>query len=109
MRQLTIAATVSFDFVLSPVAPMAAFPAEWPMPFHDATGPMQHIGFTVPYNMSEQPAISVHAGFTRDHRTVGVQLAGRRFDDPGVLAVAEWIETHLKVAWPERTVGRSDK
>lgn len=105
MRELTVTATIPYDFVLSPVAPMSAFPAEWPMPFHDPALPMQHIGFTVPYNMSEQPAISVHGGFTRDQRTVGVQLAGRRFDDVGVLAAAEWLEKTLKAPLPSRTVG----
>lgn len=105
MRAATIAATTPYDFVLSPVAPMSAFPAEWPMPFHDPALPMQHIGFTVPYNMSEQPAISIHAGFTDDGRTVGVQLAGRRFDDAGVLAAAEWLEQTLNVALPQRMVG----
>lgn len=107
MRQVTVAATLPYDFVLSPVAPMAAFPAEWPMPFKDPAGPMQHIGFTVPYNFSEQPAMSVHAGFMRDGRTVGVQLAGHRFDDDGVLAAAEWLEQHVGAARPERTVGRT--
>lgn len=105
MRECTIAATAAYDFVISPVAPMAAFPAEWPMPFNDPAIPMQHIGFTVPYNMSEQPAVSVHAGFTGDGRTVGVQLAGRRFDDAGTLAMAAWLEAALDAPLPERTVG----
>lgn len=103
MRAVTIAATVDYDFVLSPVAPMAAFPAEQPMPYTDPSLPMQHIGFTVPYNMSEQPASSVHAGFTPDGRTVAVQVAGRRFDDAGVLALSEHIEGIA--AAPVRTVG----
>lgn len=105
MRQLAVAGTQACDFVISPVAPMAAFPAAWPMPFNDATQPMQHIGFTVPFNMSEQPASSVHAGFTSDGRTVGIQLVGRRFDDAGVLAASEWLESALGAPLPERTVG----
>lgn len=105
MRAVTIAATVDYDFVLSPVAPMAAFPAEQPMPYTDPSLPMQHIGFTVPYNMSEQPAASVHAGFTPDGRTVAVQVAGRRFDDAGVLALSERIEGITAAAAPVRTVG----
>ena len=36
----------------------------------------EHIGFTVPYNMSEQPASSVPAGYTADGRTIGLQVAG---------------------------------
>lgn len=105
MRAVTIAATIGYDFVLSPVAPMAAFPAENPMPYEDPSLPMQHIGFTVPYNMSEQPASSVHAGFTSDGRTVAVQIAGRRFDDEGVLTLSEHIEELIGAAAPVRTVG----
>lgn len=107
MRSATIAATVDYDFVLSPVAPMAAFPAENPMPYADPSLPMQHIGFTVPYNMSEQPASSVHAGFTPDGRTVGVQVAGRRFDDAGVLALSEALEALVGAAAPTPVVGES--
>lgn len=105
MRSVTIAATLDYDFVLSPVAPMAAFPAENPMPYDDPSLPMQHIGFTVAYNMSEQPASSVHAGFTADGRTVGVQVAGRRFDDAGVLTLSVQIEELLGAEAPVRTVG----
>lgn len=105
MRQAAVAATEPYDLVLSPVAPVAAFPAEWPMPFNDPDQPMGHISFTVPYNMSEQPAASVNAGYTADGRTVGLQIAGRRFDDAGVLAAAEWFERTAGVAAPERTVG----
>ena len=75
------------------------------MPFSDPTLPMQHIGFTVPYNMSEQPASTVHAGLTPDGRTVGVQIAGRRFDDAGVLTFSQRLEELLDVALPARTVG----
>ncbi|MFM6848098.1 MAG: amidase, partial [Terrabacter sp.] len=31
LQQATVAATAAFDLVLSPVAPVTAFPAEWPM------------------------------------------------------------------------------
>lgn len=92
MRQVTVAATAPYDIVISPVAPTAAFPAEWPMPFGETDGGMSHIGFTVPYNMSGQPAATVNCGFTADGRTIGVQFAGRRFDDHGVLRAAAWYE-----------------
>src|SRR5271165_740401 len=54
IRKAAIAATVGFDFVLSPTAPMTAFPAEWASPSRDPLNPFPHIGFTVAYNMSEQ-------------------------------------------------------
>lgn len=92
IQRRTVAATEAYDVVLSPVAPVAAFPAEWPMPFGDEDRGMAHIGFTAPYNLSGQPAATVNCGFTADGRPVGVQVGGRRFDDVGVLAVARWYE-----------------
>jgi Asp-tRNA(Asn)/Glu-tRNA(Gln) amidotransferase A subunit family amidase len=89
----TLRATRDYDFVISPVAPMAAFPAELPSPLNDPTRPFEHIGFTLPYNMSEQPAVSVNAGFTSSGLPIGLQIAGRRFDDVGVLALAGFFET----------------
>ncbi len=93
MRAATVAATAAYDLVLSPVAPMAAAPAEWPMPWgDDADLVMPHIGFTLPFSMSGQPSCSVNAGHLPDGRTVGVQITGRRFDDLGVLRAVQWFE-----------------
>ncbi|MDQ6716603.1 MAG: amidase [Actinomycetota bacterium] len=92
LQRATVAATGTFDVVLSPVAPGVAFPAHWPMPFGDEDLGMAHIGFTVPYNMSGQPAGTVNCGFTPEGKPVGVQLAGRRFDDVGVLRAMRWYE-----------------
>ena len=38
--------------------------------------------------MSEQPALSINCGFTNDGLPIGLQIAGHRFDDLGVLQVA---------------------
>jgi len=92
MRAATVTATLPYDIVLSPVATRAAFPAEWPMPFGEVNGGMSHIGFTLPYNMSGQPAATVNCGFTIDGRPIGVQISGRRFDDIGVLRASSWYE-----------------
>ena len=62
MRKAAIASTGRFDFVLSPTAPTTAFPAEWASPSRDPLNPFPHIGFTVAFNMSEQPAASVNCG-----------------------------------------------
>jgi aspartyl-tRNA(Asn)/glutamyl-tRNA(Gln) amidotransferase subunit A len=106
IQRRSVAATLPFDVVLSPVAPVAAFPAEWPMPFGDEDRGMVHIGFTAPANMSGQPSISVNGGFTQDGRTVGLALTGRRFDDIGVLRAAEWWEAARPASanpdWPIR-------
>ncbi len=109
IQRSAVAATQPFDLVLSPVAPGVAFPAEWPMPFGEADLGMQHIGFTAPYNMSGQPAATVNCGFTADGRPIGVQLAGRRLDDIGVLRAAHWYESvRPATAVPDWPIGRAD-
>jgi len=104
MRAAAVAATAAYDLVLSPVAPTVAFPAEWPMPFGNEDRGMAHIGFCAPYSMSGQPACSINCGFTGDHKPIGVQIAGRRFDDLGVLRAAAWYERARPAAatpiWP---------
>jgi aspartyl-tRNA(Asn)/glutamyl-tRNA(Gln) amidotransferase subunit A len=76
------------DYVLSPVMPIAAFPADQASPDEDPEHPFEHITFTVPFNMSGQPAISVNCGWTSDGLPIGLQIVGHRFDDLGVLRVA---------------------
>ncbi|MCE2659899.1 MAG: amidase [Rubrivivax sp.] len=101
-RDAALAATQPFDAVLSPVSPVAGYPAEWAGPTNDPEQPLEHIAFTVPYNMSEQPAISVDAGCTDEGHPIGLQISGRRFDDLGVLRLAHWWE-QLRPAprpWP---------
>lgn len=92
MAWLTRAATASYDLILSPVTPVAAFPAEDPMPVLDPVATMGHISFTVPYNMSGQPAVSVCAGLQQDGRTVGLQIASPIGTDDSLLRVAAWFE-----------------
>jgi Asp-tRNA(Asn)/Glu-tRNA(Gln) amidotransferase A subunit family amidase len=80
------------DAVLSPTAPMAAFPAEYASPIDDPDRPFEHIGFTVVWNMSEQPAVSINCGYTSEGLPIGLQIVGRRFDDVGVLRLAKAYE-----------------
>jgi aspartyl-tRNA(Asn)/glutamyl-tRNA(Gln) amidotransferase subunit A len=104
MRKAAVAATQGFDCVLSPTAPMTAFPAEWPSPSRDPLHPFPHIGFTVAFNMSEQPAASVNCGYDSEGLPIGLQIIGRRFDDLGVLAIArafEAIRAYEDRPWPE--------
>ncbi|RZA16129.1 MAG: amidase, partial [Lysobacteraceae bacterium] len=91
-RLASVAACSAYDYVISPTAPMPAFAAELPSPTNDPLHPLEHIGFTVPYNMSEQPAASINCGYTTDGLPIGLQIAGQRFDDLGVLQVARAFE-----------------
>ncbi len=103
MRHAAIAATHRFDFVISPVAPCVAYQAELASPIHDPEEPFEHIGYTVAFNMSDQPASSVNAGFTRAGLPIGLQIIGRRFDDIGVLRLSQAWESMCpaKRPWPK--------
>ncbi len=98
-RVATVAACQPFDYVISPTAPIAAFAAELPSPTNDPMRPLEHIAFTVPFNMSEQPAASINCGYTTEGLPIGLQIAGRRFDDLGVLRVSRVFE---KLRDPQR-------
>jgi aspartyl-tRNA(Asn)/glutamyl-tRNA(Gln) amidotransferase subunit A len=104
MRKAAVEATVNFDFVLSPTAPMTAFPAEWASPSCDPLNPFPHIGFTVAFNMSEQPAASVNCGYDNEGLPIGLQIVGRRFDDVGVMRTTRAFEAMRAGEarpWPE--------
>ena len=106
-RVATVRACSAVDYVLSPVAPMPAFAAEAASPTNDPLRPLEHIAFTVPYNMSEQPAASVPCAHTAGGLPIGLQIAGPRFDDLGVLRLARVFE-QLRPAlppWPAPPAG----
>jgi aspartyl-tRNA(Asn)/glutamyl-tRNA(Gln) amidotransferase subunit A len=104
MRDSTVRDTAPYDLVLSAASPVAAFPAEWPMPSNDAATSLHHIAYTAPYNFSEQPASTLNCGFTADGRPIGLQIAGRRYDDLEVMRASHWYEqtrpTNAAPAWP---------
>jgi aspartyl-tRNA(Asn)/glutamyl-tRNA(Gln) amidotransferase subunit A len=102
MAEAAAAATQPYDFVLSPASPILAYSAELAAPTDDPRDALPHIAFTVPYNMSGQPAASVNWSYSGDALPIGIQLVGRRFDDAGVLRLARLAE-RLRPAqrpWP---------
>ena len=103
MREIAVKATAPFDFLLTPTSPIPAYPAELPCPGNDPALPFEHICFTVPFNMSEQPAASVPCGTTTEGLPIGLQIVGHRFDDRGVLQLAHHFERlrDPAPAWPE--------
>ena len=105
VRVATVKATSAFDYVISPVAPHVAFDAEWASPTNDPMRPLEHIGYTVPYNMSEQPAASINCGYTTTGLPIGLQIAGARFDDLGVLQMSRAFEQirDPQRPWPQPT------
>ena len=90
------------DYVISPVSPVVNFPAEFAAPLNDPAKPFEHICYTVPWNMSENPAASINGGYDKKGFPIGVQIVGRRFDDLGVLGMAKAFEglRGAQKAWP---------
>jgi aspartyl-tRNA(Asn)/glutamyl-tRNA(Gln) amidotransferase subunit A len=81
-----------YDYVISPTSPGVKFPAEFAGPTNDPDRPLEHIIYTVPWNMAENPAVSVNGGYDAEGFPIGVQIVGRRFDDLGVLGLAKAFE-----------------
>jgi aspartyl-tRNA(Asn)/glutamyl-tRNA(Gln) amidotransferase subunit A len=103
MRAAAVAAAQPYDFLLSPVSPILAYEAELPAPGNDPRHALPHIAFTVPYNMSEQPAASINWTWSGEGLPIGVQVIGKRFDDVGVLRLSLLLE-QLRPAqkpWPQ--------
>ena len=76
--------THRLDAVLAPACPTTAVPAARPLiawPDGDEDAGIAYTRLTQPFNATGQPAISIPAGF--DHRglPIGVQLAGRPYDE----------------------------
>ena len=103
MREAAVAATARYDFLLSPTSPIPAYEAELAAPGNDPRNALPHIAFTVPYNMSEQPAASINWSYSAEGLPIGVQVIGRRFDDAGVLKLCRLIEKLRppQRPWPE--------
>jgi aspartyl-tRNA(Asn)/glutamyl-tRNA(Gln) amidotransferase subunit A len=92
MRAAANNASLPYDYILSPTSPVVAYAADWASPTNDFLKPLEHIGFTVAFNMSEQPAASINCGYTKSGLPIGLQIVGQRFDDLGVLRVSRAYE-----------------
>ncbi|HSY57835.1 MAG TPA: amidase [Bradyrhizobium sp.] len=93
MRAAAAKLFADLDYVISPVAPIVKYPAESAGPTNDPDRPFEHIAYTVPWSMAENPAISINGGYDAAGFPIGVQIVGRRFDDLGVLGMAKAFET----------------
>ncbi|WP_165217556.1 amidase [Affinirhizobium pseudoryzae] len=93
----------SVDAVISPTNPVVSYPAEWASPTNDPAAPFEHIAFTVPWNMSEQPASSINCGFSKSGMPIGLQIVGPRYADLFVLKLSKAFETMSGgvTHWPE--------
>ncbi len=80
-----------FDLVVTPTTTVPPFPIDTPGPETvngDRVDPTSWTAFTMPFNVTGQPAVSVPAGWTTSGLPVGMQIAGRHLDDSLVLSAA---------------------
>ncbi|RSN11961.1 amidase [Amycolatopsis roodepoortensis] len=82
-----------YDVLITPTLPITAFEAGHEVPPGSGlSGWPDWTPFTYPFNMTQQPAISVPAGRTSRGLPVGLQIVGPRHSDDLVLAVAKLLE-----------------
>lgn len=83
----------TYELLLTPTLPIAAFPRDrnapegWHSPHWTSWTP-----YTYPFNMTQQPAISVPCGFTEAGLPAGLQIIGPRHADRKVLRAAQTYE-----------------
>ncbi|OAV79463.1 amidase [Dietzia sp. 111N12-1] len=84
------------DILITPTTPIAAFavgsdvPPGWDSPDWTSWTP-----YTYPFNMTQQPALSVPCGTTDAGLPVGLQVVGARFEDRLVVRVGAALEAAL--------------
>jgi aspartyl-tRNA(Asn)/glutamyl-tRNA(Gln) amidotransferase subunit A len=82
-----------YDVLITPTMPISPFEAGHDVPPGSGFESWpEWTPFTYPFNMTQQPAISVPVGFTSSGLPVGLQIVGPRHSDDLVLAVAKLLE-----------------
>jgi aspartyl-tRNA(Asn)/glutamyl-tRNA(Gln) amidotransferase subunit A len=80
----------TYDVLVTPTLPLPAFPVGrdvpdgWPSPDWTSWTP-----YTYPFNLTQQPALSVPCGFTNAGLPIGLQIVGARHADALVLRVGQ--------------------
>ena len=83
----------TYDLLVTPTMPIVAFDATRQVPAdRDGKYWTSWTPFTYPFNLTQQPAISVPCGFTSDGLPVGLQIVGPRHADVRVLNAAKAFE-----------------
>lgn len=100
IRETLMTAFEGWDYVIAPVLPIVAFPADAPGLFPEV--PLGHCAFTSLFNHTGQPAATVCTAFDDRHLPIGVQVVGHRGDDLGVLQVTKILESlrPITMDWP---------
>jgi aspartyl-tRNA(Asn)/glutamyl-tRNA(Gln) amidotransferase subunit A len=94
----------TYDVLVTPTLPLPAFaagrdvPEDWPSP--DWTS---WASYSYPFNLTQQPALSVPCGFTSAGLPIGLQIVGARHTDALVLSVGQAYQSATD--WHRRSPG----
>ncbi len=93
----------TWDLLLTPTLPIAAFDAELQVadPAQQDRWP-DWTPFSYPFNLTGQPACSVPCGFTKAGLPIGLQLVGPRYADPLVMRAAAAFESERPFVMPTK-------
>jgi len=94
-----------WDLLVTPSVAVPAFDAK--PPGHTPMDPAAMLGwtpFTYPFNLTQQPAITVPCGLTGDGLPIGLQIVGPMFGDALVLRAARAFESAVPVRRPSLAV-----
>lgn len=80
------------DLLLTPTSPVAAPPVETRYNTPDFPRWTKGAPYTLPFNLTGQPAASVPCGLTADGRPIGLQIVGAKYMDALVLRAARAFE-----------------
>jgi len=91
----------TYDLLLTPTVPIAAFAAgrDVPDPARQRRW-TEWAPFSYPFNLTRQPAASLPAGFTADGRPVGLQVVGPLYGETLVLGAARAFEVARPFSMP---------
>jgi aspartyl-tRNA(Asn)/glutamyl-tRNA(Gln) amidotransferase subunit A len=85
-----------YDLLITPTMPAVAFEAGYDVPPESGmTDWPEWTPFSYPFNLTQQPAITVPIGFTAAGLPVGLQIVGPRYADAQVLSLAKLLEQTL--------------
>ena len=92
-----------YDLLLTPTLTVPAFDAERlsPVEFENFEDPRAWVPFCSPFNLSQQPAITMLCGFSEAGLPIGLQIVGPRHEDTRILRAARAYEK-LNPLWERR-------
>jgi aspartyl-tRNA(Asn)/glutamyl-tRNA(Gln) amidotransferase subunit A len=88
-----------YDFLVTPSTTTVAFPVNQENPsIEDTSHTLGWASFLYPFNLSQNPAISIPAGLSDGGLPIGIQIVGDRYADVAVLELARQLERQVGVS-----------